>query len=132
MSEMGIERPTGVMILAVLEIIGGVFAILGGIGMLALGGFAAGYGYGAEGAFFGAIGVIVLLIGLFSLAVGWGLWNLRKWAYQIAMILGIIGIIISILSLPGGFIILVIYAIIIYYLIQPEIKDIFGITGFLS
>ncbi|MFQ6125258.1 MAG: hypothetical protein ACE5R6_11740 [Candidatus Heimdallarchaeota archaeon] len=132
MSETSIERPTGVTILAVLEIIVGILGIIGGLLAITVGGFLAAEGYGSFGALAGVLGGIAFILGLFALAVGWGLWNLRKWAYQIAMILAIIGIIVAIVTLPGSIISLVIDAIIIYYLTRPEIKDVFGITGLLS
>ena len=116
MADTGIERPTGVQILAVLEILGGVLGIIAGL--------SAGSGFGMG----------TLLIGLVNFAIGWGLWELKKWAYQVALILAILGfigaLILSLILI--GIPLLIIYAVILYYLTRPEIKDIFGITGFLS
>ena len=125
MNQTSIERPTGISILAALQVIGGVFAVLGGLLVLAAG------AYFGEG-FWAVISIVVFLLGFFSIVVGWGLWNLRKWAYQVAMILAVIGIITALLSLPGSILTLVIDGIIIYYLTRPEIKEVFEITGFLS
>ena len=133
MSGTGIERPTGVTILAVLAFIVGIFGALGGLLVVAAGTAAAAYGFGIEGGLAVVIGALVLIVGLLWLAVGWGLWNINKWGYQLAMILAIIGIILALPGIAGaGIVTIIINGIIIYYLIQPEIKDVFGITGFLS
>ncbi|MFX0198895.1 MAG: hypothetical protein ACFFCW_22470 [Candidatus Hodarchaeota archaeon] len=133
MSGTGIERPAGVTILAVLAFIVGIFGTLSGLLVVAVGTAAAVYGFGVVGALGAVLGALVLIIGLLWLVVGWGFWNLKKWGYQVAMILAIIGIILALLDIAGfGIIIIIIDAIIIYYLTRPEIKDVFGITGFLS
>ena len=117
-----VERPTGVTILAVLEILVGVSGIFGGLlGVLGV------IEIGVRGLFY-----FIFIIGFLNLAVGWGLWTLKKWAYQVALILAIIGIITGILSLPMAIISLIINVLIIYYLTRPEIKEVFGVTGFLS
>ncbi len=133
MSGTGIERPTGVTILAVLNFIVGIFGALGGLVVIAAGTAAAAYGFGIEGTLAAALGALMLIISLLRFGVGWGLWNIMKWGYQGAMILAIIGIILALPNIVGaGIINIIISGIIIYYLIQPEIKDVFGITGFLS
>lgn len=116
MADTGIERPTGVQILAVLEILGGVIGIVVGLSVGS------------------SFGMGTLLIGLVNFVIGWGLWELKKWAYQVALILAILGfigaLILSIILI--GIPLLIIQAIILYYLTRPVIKDVFGITGFLS
>lgn len=120
MTEVSIEHPSGVTILAVLEFITGIFYIIAAIGLFTL-------------AAISAIGVIVfLLMGFIALGIGWGLWKLKKWAYQVAMILAILGILTNLLTLPVGIIGIIISVIIIYYLTRPEIKEVFGVTGFLA
>lgn len=132
MSGTGIERPTGVTILVILVFIVGLFGALLGFLLLIASGIATDYGYGFIEAFLEIFGAILLLLGLVSFVDGWGLWNLKKWGFQLAMILSVIGIIWGIISLPIGIILIIIYGIIVYYLTRPEIKDVFGITGFLS
>ena len=134
MSETGIEKPTGVQILSVLVILGGIFFILIGFSIIAAGGFAALEGYGALGGAIGTIGFIVFILGIITIGSGWGLWNLRKWAYQLTMIVTILFLILSILTIVVviGIIGLVIFGIILYYLTRPEIKEVYGVTGFLS
>jgi len=120
-------RPTGVTILAILEWIAGAFAILGSLGTVALSGFV-----GAFGGFMVIMGIITLVIGVANIVVGWGLWTLKKWAWNIAMILGVIGIIMALGSIVlnprtlGGQILgLAINGVVLYYLTRPHIKACF-------
>ncbi len=129
---IGVERPAGVSILAVLHILIGTLLVFLGLIGIAAGGVAADAGYGGFGAIFGALGAVIILIGLIPLGIGWGLWNLRKWSYQVALIFAVIAFIFGIASLPAGFLFLLIEAAILYYLTRPEIKDVFGVVGFLS
>ncbi len=110
----GADRPLGVTILAVLQIIGGLLVLFGGAALMAVGT----YLLGPLGAL---IGGVLLILGLFELVVGWGLWNMRPWAWLIAMILNIISIILSIVMFD--IIGLIIPLIIVIYLNQPNIKS---------
>ena len=132
MSVTTIERQLGVTILAILHFLAGIGLLILGLLIAAVGGYAASVGEGALAAIFGASGFIIILIGLIPFGIGWGLWNLKKWSYQVAMIFTVIFFILGILSIPAGFLFFVIVALILYYLTRPEIKDVFGITGFLS
>lgn len=132
MAESSIERPTGVQILSVLVILGGIFFFLIGFALIAAGGFAAVEGFEAIGGVLGAIGFIVFILGVITIGSGWGLWNLKKWAYQVTMIVTFLFFIFSILTIPAGILGLIIFGIILYYLTRSEIKEIYGITGFLS
>jgi len=109
-----IERPKGVMYSVVLEFINGLlFLFFGYLALLA-----------------GYIPILNFIMGFIMLVVGYGLWKLKKWGYQGTKILAIYVIITSILIFD--IISLVIQIIIIYILTRPEIKEVFGIVGFLS
>ncbi len=108
-SILSLERPSGIMILAVLECIGGIFGVFAGL-----------FVFGST---------LAVIIGIISFVLGYGLWILNKWAFQGAMILSVFGIIIGIFNLPFGIISLIIYVIIIYYLTRPEITDAFAARG---
>jgi hypothetical protein len=129
---MATERPFGVVILVILE-------VLGALGLLGIGGLLV-----AGGGFFAmlgtipglefiaglivAVGAILLLLGIISLIVAWGLWTGQGWAWTLAIVLTIISLIISI---PGalagvGVIGLIIDIIILYYLTRPHVKAFFG------
>jgi len=153
MAEPGINRPAGVVILAILEFLKApiIFIILPTeLGWLWV-----------------SAGFIALILGGYNLVVGWGLWNVKKWAYPAAVILAILSIIIFGLEVigfdfagyyfnsifwvvdfflelifeirvtVGVWVIMVLISqlislpILLYYLTRPQIKDFFGVTGFL-
>jgi uncharacterized membrane protein (DUF2068 family) len=120
------HRPTGITILAVLEVIGGLALLLGGAGSLA-GGAIIGSG-GLAG-----LGAVLLILGLVSFAVAYGLWTGRGWAWTVALILSIISVIINGVSIAfgnyGSIVGLIIALIIIYYLTRPHVKAFFGKGG---
>lgn len=91
-----VERPTGVTILGVLAVIAGILQILSGILLAFL--FDS-----------GGIVVLFLIIAIFYFITGWGLLNLKKWSWYIALILSIIGLV----GFPVGTIISV---IVLWYL----------------
>jgi len=120
-------RPTGVTIVAILEWITGALAILGSLGMILLSS-----ALGAFGGMMIVMGIVTLAIGLATIVVGWGLWTLKKWAWNVAVILGALGIlmglggvILSPQSLGSQLLGLIINAVILYYLTRPNIKAVF-------
>jgi hypothetical protein len=70
-------RPTGVAILAILDLLAGVIALLGGVFVVGLGGsgLLSQLGYGFFSGFFVVIGGVVIVVGLLALLVGWGMWT---------------------------------------------------------
>jgi hypothetical protein len=131
-------RPTGVTILAVLAAIGGVLGILVGLAAIGIGGFAGGLVGGTAGAAIGAValigGLIVLVVSVVELAIAYGFWNLRPWAWQWGIVLAAAQIVLAVLGavgifaggLGGGFFSVVLSAVIIYYLNMPDIRRAFG------
>jgi uncharacterized membrane protein YfcA len=118
------QRPTGVTILAVLAIIGGVLGILGGLALIAL---------GSINVLFAILGILLLIQSIASLAFGIGAWQLKAWAWQLGVAIEIARIVLSVLSILVGatsftseIVGIIIAAIIIYYLYQPEIKSAFN------
>jgi uncharacterized membrane protein (DUF2068 family) len=72
-------------------------------------------------------GIIVLLIGLLYLAIAYGVWKGRGWAWMLGLIVSIIAIIFGVLGLAGGIsvssiISLALPIIVVYFLWQPEVK----------
>jgi hypothetical protein len=105
------ERPLGVMILAVLNFLQGVFIMLAGLVLFII-------------PFFGLIlGGIVFLIGFFAFYIGLGLWNMKSWAWMWAMLINILGAIINLFT--AGWVGLVINIVIIVYLNAPDIRQVF-------
>ncbi len=144
----GVDRPTGIVILAIFEFMKMPSAIVG-----ALEG-------GLEGVY-----ILMLLIGGIHLILGWALWNMKKWAYPVTIILGLLIIFSVVLPVPermiSGFNFAIFFpdfiwyyllvaesmftssysypiwlisqlisqAVILYYLSFPRIKRIFGVVA---
>lgn len=126
-------RPTGITILAILAAIFGVLGILGGIALIGIGG-AAGAATG-QAAFFGlgvVGGLLALAISIAYLAFAYGAWTLQPWAWTLGVAIAIIGIVWAVLQLLGGggivstIINIAISGIVLYYLMQPNIKAALG------
>ncbi len=98
------NRPTGVTILAVLQ-------ILAGIAYLAIGLVA--------GALAGVLGVLFIPFGLFALITGLALFTGKNWARILIMIGGVLDLI----DIPIGTIIGI---VILWYFTRPEVKEYFG------
>ena len=135
-------RPTGVTIIAILNIISGIVMLIGGVGLAAIssilptmttidpnasGQMAVAGLLGAAGV---AVGGILIILGIISFIVAWGLLKGKGWAWSLTMILSIISIIIGIVSLVAGsfgsIVNIIIAGIIIYYLYRPHVKAYFG------
>jgi hypothetical protein len=102
--KMAGNRPTGVTILGLLQIISGIIYIALGFGL---------------GLFFGSLGAIVGIIGIFSLITGLALFTGKNWARILIMIGGVLDLI----DIPIGTIIGI---IILYYFTRPNVKAYFG------
>jgi hypothetical protein len=100
-------RPTGVVILAILEAISGVFSLISGA-------------VGSILPFGTVLGTVLILIGLLELFMAWSLYNGKSWARIAAIIIAIIGL----LAIPIGTIISI---IILYYLTRPNVKMFFNV-----
>jgi hypothetical protein len=124
-------RPTGVTILAVLAAIGGIFGILGGIALLGFGSFLA--AYGGVGGLAAIFGLIILVLGIAELALAYGFWTAKPWAWQYGILLQVISIVVSVIevvlgyaSITGVIIGIVVSAIIVYYLNTPDVRRYFS------
>ncbi len=111
------DRPLGVTILGILQILGGIFSIIAGFGLIAI----AALMIGME-LLFMVIGAVTLVLGIVALIVGWGLYTMKSWAWMIAIILNIINIILAIYP-SFNIISMIIPIIIILYLNQADIKS---------
>lgn len=115
-------RPTGVTILSILFALESLLFIIGGIGALGIGAL-----LGPIGAGLGIIvGGFLILLGLIGLFVAWGLWTGRGWARTIAIILAILGLLLTALGAiglePMSIIGLLINIVILWYLFRPHVK----------
>lgn len=138
----GIARPTGVSILAILALIGGIFGLLGGLALIAGGALIGGAVGGAEGAAFGGfafvLGVITLGGAALYLAFAYGSWTAKAYGWALGIIGALWGIVTQVISvvLSGDIvgnlfsvstiISVAIGAVILYYLNTPAVKAYFG------
>ena len=135
------KRPTGVTIIAILIIIGGILLLLAGIGVIAVGSLFISQIIGLG---FVIIGAIILAVGIGYIVVSYGLLKGKRWAWTITVVLLFIGIAINVVSIIfGSFAInmdistfltvnsgniagIIISVIILYYLYRPHVKSYFG------
>src|SRR3989475_13334457 len=144
-------RPTGVTLLAVLAILGAIAllfsgAVLIGLGLL-LGTLTAsiditnaitnaGYpglaslGVGTISALLIALGAAILILGILYLGVGIGFLGEKRWAWNLGIIVSVIGIVLNVIQMIGGtyggVVSLIISLLIIDYLMRPHDKFFFG------
>jgi hypothetical protein len=129
------HRPTGITIIAILMIIGGLVLLFTGITPLFIGpliSIDSSDSSTSELGFLITIGGLVLVgLGIASLIVSWGLLKGKGWARIITLIISIIAIIFAIVSLVSSedlvhIIPVVIYGVIIYYMFTDKVKLFFG------
>jgi hypothetical protein len=128
------HRPTGITIIAILMIIGGLVLLFTGITPLFIGpliSIDSDYSTSALGLFITIGGLTLVALGIASLIVSWGLLKGKGWARIITLIISIIAIIFAIVSLISSedlvhIISVIIYGIIIYYLFTKKVKLFFG------
>jgi hypothetical protein len=136
------QRPTGVMILAIVAAVGGVLSLISVVCILGIGALAGAIisrtdAPAAAGTVVGIVvflgSLIVLVSGVLRLTYAFGAWTLKPWAWMLGVItecISALGALIRLVS-PGGTVIfplisLLISGLILYYLFTPEIKRIFG------
>lgn len=117
-------RPTGVAIVVGLEILAGIITLVFSFYLLTL-------------PYFPGNSVIYFTgFGLVSLMLAYGLWNGRRWAWILALILSAIGILfwfanlLDIITVSpstdwGSIINIAIYLVIILYLTRPQVRSFF-------
>ena len=128
------HRPTGITIISILMIIGGIILLFTGITPLFLGPLISidSDGSTSELGLLITIGGLVLVgLGIASIIVSWGLLKGKRWARTITLIISIIAIIFAIVSLVSNgdlvhVIPVIIYGIIIYYMFTDKVKLFFG------
>ena len=126
------HRPTGITIISVLMIIGGLILLFTGITPLLMGPLiSTDSNYQTSGFFITIGGLTLVVLGIASLIVSWGLLKGKRWARTITLIISFISIIIAIIYLVSSrdlvhIISVIIYGIIIYYMFTNKVKLFFG------
>ena len=135
------NRPQSVTVLAILQLISGVFSLLDGLFILLFAGIFGGLGavgFGAKvgtaiGGFIAIFAGISFILGLLSLLLTWGLFQLKKWAWTGTLIVHIIATGAQIAKMFGSggtainFLTLGFAVASIYYLLRPDVKQAFAI-----
>jgi hypothetical protein len=99
------QRPLGVTLLAVLDMISGALLVLAAFVMLALGavlGSAAGStspAAGFAGALFAVLGLVLIPVGALGAYLGLGLWRGRGWAWTVSFAFALLGVPINVAML---------------------------------
>ena len=154
------HRPTGVTILGVLFVIAGAFSLLGGIATLVAIPFVGNVNPNAindelqlngqqqslltpseqtalaqgSGSILTVLGAFLIPLGIASLVVAYGLFKGKRWAWYVAVVLSIIGLVVNVISLvtsnmgaiAGALVGIAINGIVLYYLSRRNVKEYFG------
>ena len=126
-------RPTGITILAIVEILLGIFALIGGVGhlLLGIGGLVTFSGTDANlMGLASALGDLFTVEGLILLVAGYGVWASKSWGWMLSLGIVIIGILTSIpilypLGSVGAAPALIINIILLIYLMTSGVRDYF-------
>jgi hypothetical protein len=129
------HRPTGITIISVLMIIGGLILLFTGITPLFIGPLisidTSDSSTSALGLLITIGGLALVALGIASLIVSWGLLKGKRWARTITLIISFIAIIFAVISLVSSgdlvhVIAVIIYGVIIYYMFTDKVKLFFG------
>ena len=122
----GADRPLLISIIAVLNLLAGLFLLIVGI-IVALGVVSMSEGDIDVGLAGTALGGLFAVLGIISLIIGYGFWQGWKFIWYLSLILWIIEIIGGILMFPIGLVWTIIYIILVWYLFRPNVKAFFGV-----
>jgi hypothetical protein len=129
------HRQTGITIISVLMILGGIILIFTGITPLIIGPLISinisDYEINQLGLLITIGGLVLVGLGIASFIVSWGLLEGKRWARTITLIISILAIIIAIISLVSSedlihIIEIIVYGIIVYYMFTKNVKLFFG------
>jgi uncharacterized membrane protein HdeD (DUF308 family) len=153
------HRPTGVTILGVLFVIAGAFSLLGGIATLVAIPFVANVNPNVindelqlngqqqpltpseqtalaqgSGSILTVLGALLIPLGIASLVVAYGLFKAKRWAWYVAVVLSIIGLVVNVISLvtsnmgaiTGALVGIAFEGIVLYYLSRRNVREYFG------
>ena len=114
------DRPSGIIVLVVLQIVLGVLLLLGAIGR-----------HERASGNFESAGTFLIILAALSFFFAFGLWIGKTWAWIGSIGLTVLGIIFSVFLLfirprIGEGIYLIANTVMIYFLIQPRVQRHFG------
>ena len=114
------DRPSGIIVLVVLQIVLGILLLLGAIGR-----------HERASGNFESAGTFLIILAALSFCFAFGLWIGKTWAWIGSIGLTVLGIIFSVFLLfirprIGEGIYLIANTVMIYFLIQPRVQRHFG------
>jgi hypothetical protein len=117
------KRPDGITLIAGLNVIGGVTLALQGL-FLSL--FLIRFPYPSLFLIHNpsSDGIFNLVLGIFLLLIGWGLWEGKRWAWIIYVILAVLDILLSLITF--NIYLLFLAAFILWYMFEPHVQRYFG------
>jgi hypothetical protein len=125
-------RPTGITILAVVAVIGGIAGIMAGLSLLALGGLVAAV-LGPLGGLAFLYGLVMIVLGGVEIWIGVGFWGLKpaswRWGgiYAVARVgLIVVDVLVSGLSIGSILVTLVVSFLLLYYLNKANVRQAFA------
>jgi len=136
-----VQRPVGISVIAVLEALGGFCLFIAATALAALSTARSALQEWIEtytaisisnigdliGAIVLAIAAVSAIFGILALVSAYGLWTGKGWAWYLSVILLVIWLILSLLSIPGGIIGLIIGGLLLWYFFRPYVKAFFGL-----
>jgi len=136
-----VQRPVGISIIAVLEALGGVCLFIFAAFFAALstaGSFLQDLIETYSPSYIPNIGDLItaialgiaaffVILGILTFVCAYGLWTGKGWAWYLSVILLVLGLIGSLLSLPGGIVGLIIGGLLLWYFFRPYVKAFFGL-----
>lgn len=133
MSEPQIEprnRPAGVTVLAILNGLLAILLLLGGMVLVMAGpliGFLVPFAGPFAGLILGIFGLFLVFLGVAGVAVAWGMWNGKKWAWWLTIIFSIGIFLMGITTIPAGIVSLIISGATLFYFTRPHVRSYFGL-----
>src|SRR5213592_4167031 len=127
------SRPTGITILAILEILIGIVGLLVSLAIIGLSAIAS--TLPSIGLLIGTIGLVIggvfLFFSLVWLATGFGFLHGKGWSWTLGMIFSILSILgavgaLTIGLITGGIVGIFFWSLLIYYLTRTHVKAFFG------
>jgi len=126
------QRPKGVTVLALLALVGGILSFAAGYVLMLVGGLGSAFGASGGGTVM-VLGALTFAIGLSSFMLGYGFWAMKPWAWPAAFLLYGVAIAVNLASVlfAGASVVSVIFPVVIaaavmWYLLQPQKRAVFG------
>ena len=140
---MPTQRPTEVTIIAILQILDGLWGLASGCALLAGGGAltalilhfateAPQWVGGVLGGTVAVVGLVLVLFAVLDFILAWGIWKLRRQAWWLTMITAVLSILGSLGTLAGGNLTSIpavaLDGLTVVLLLTPSVRQAFGVT----